>query len=46
MEAIAAAVACGVLGPAQAAEPAKVVDTFANAIEIRDFDRSAARNRG
>ena len=38
MEAISAAVACGVLAPAEAAELAKVVDTFANAIEMRDFD--------
>jgi hypothetical protein len=38
MEAIAAAVARGVLAPAEAAELAKVVDTFANAIEVRDFD--------
>ena len=38
MEAIAAAVARGVLAPAEAAEVAKVVDTFANAIEVRDFD--------
>jgi len=38
MEAIAAAVARGALAPAEAAELAKVVDTFANAIEIRDFD--------
>ena len=38
MEAIAAAVARGVLAPAEAAELAKVVDTFANAIEMRDFD--------
>jgi hypothetical protein len=38
MEAIAAAVACGLLAPAEAAELAKVVDTFANAIETRDFD--------
>jgi len=38
MEAIAAAVARGLLAPAEAAELAKVVDTFANAIETRDFD--------
>ena len=38
MEAIAAAVARGVLAPAEAAELAKVVDTFVNAIEMRDFD--------
>ena len=38
MEAIAVAVARGVLAPAEAAELAKVVDTFANAIEVRDFD--------
>jgi len=38
MEAIAAAVARGLLAPAEAAELAKVVDTFANAIEVRDFD--------
>jgi hypothetical protein len=38
MEAIAAAVARGVPAPAEAAELAKVVDTFANAIEMRDFD--------
>ena len=38
MEAIAAAVARGTLAPAEAAELAKVVDTFANAIEMRDFD--------
>jgi hypothetical protein len=38
MEAIAAAVARGVLAPAEAAELAKVVDTFAKAIETRDFD--------
>jgi hypothetical protein len=38
MESIAAAVAQGVLAPAEAAELAKVVDTFAEAIEIRDFD--------
>jgi hypothetical protein len=38
MEAIASAVARGVLAPAEAAELAKVVDTFANAIETRDFD--------
>jgi hypothetical protein len=38
MEAIAAAVARGTLAPAEAAELAKVVDTFANAIETRDFD--------
>jgi Family of unknown function (DUF5681) len=38
MDAIAAAVARGVLAPAEAAELAKVVDTFANAIETRDFD--------
>jgi Family of unknown function (DUF5681) len=38
MEAITAAVARGVLAPAEAAELAKVVDTFANAIEVRDFD--------
>ena len=33
MEAIAAAAARGLLAPAEAAEFAKVVDTFANAIE-------------
>jgi hypothetical protein len=38
MEAIAAAVARGLLAPAEVAELAKVVDTFANAIEMRDFD--------
>jgi hypothetical protein len=38
MEAIAAAVARGLLAPAEAAELAKVVDTFAKAIEMRDFD--------
>ena len=38
MEAIAAAVARGLLAPAEAAELAKVIDTFANAIEVRDFD--------
>jgi len=38
MEAITAAVARGTLAPAEAAELAKVVDTFANAIETRDFD--------
>ena len=38
MESIAAAVARGVLAPAEAAELAKVVDTFANAIDTRDFD--------
>ena len=38
MEAIAAAVARGLLAPAEAAELAKVVDTFANAIEVRDFE--------
>jgi len=38
MKAIAAAVAQGVLAPAEAAELAKVVDTFANAIDTRDFD--------
>ena len=38
MEAIAPAVARGVLAPAEAAELAKVVDTFAKAIETRDFD--------
>jgi hypothetical protein len=38
MESIAAAVAQGVLAPAEAAELAKVVDTFANSIEMRDFD--------
>ena len=38
MEAIAAAVAQGVLAPAEAAELAKVVGTFANSIEMRDFD--------
>ena len=37
MEAIAAAAARGLLAPAEAAELAKVVDTFANAIEMRDF---------
>ena len=38
MESIAAAVARGVLAPAEAAELAKVVDTCAKAIEMRDFD--------
>src|SRR5271166_6623984 len=38
MEAITAAVARGTLAPAEAVELAKVVDTFANAIETRDFD--------
>src|SRR6516225_7306801 len=38
MESIAAAVARGVLAPAEAAELAKVVGTFANSIEMRDFD--------
>jgi hypothetical protein len=38
MEAIASAVARGVLAPAEAAELAKVVDTFDTAIETRDFD--------
>jgi hypothetical protein len=38
MEAMYAAVAQGVLAPAEAAELAKVVDTFAKAIEMRDFD--------
>ena len=38
MEAITAAVSRGLLAPAEAAELAKVVDTFANAIELRDFD--------
>ena len=38
MEAITAAVARGLLSPAEAAELAKVVDTFAKAIEMRDFD--------
>jgi hypothetical protein len=38
MEAITAAVGRGLLAPAEAAELAKVVDTFANAIETRDFD--------
>jgi hypothetical protein len=38
MEAIASAVARGVLAPAVAAELAKVVDTFDTAIETRDFD--------
>jgi hypothetical protein len=38
MKAIAAAVAQGVLAPAEAAELAMVIDTFANAIETRDFD--------
>ena len=38
MEAITAAVGQGLLAPAEAAELAKVVDTFANAIELRDFD--------
>ena len=38
MEAIAAAVGRGLLAPAEASELAKVVDTFANAIESRDFD--------
>ena len=38
MEAIAAAVARGAIAPPEAAELAKVVDTFANAIETRDFD--------
>ena len=38
MEAIAAAAARGLLAPAEAAKSAKVVDTFANAIETRDFD--------
>ena len=38
MEAIAAAVAQGTIAPAEASELAKVVDTFANAIETRDFD--------
>ena len=38
MEATYAAVAQGVLAPAEAAELAKVVDTFAKAIEMRDFD--------
>ena len=37
MEAITAAVARGVLAPAETAELGKVVDTFANAIEVRDF---------
>ena len=40
MEAIAAAVARGLLAPAEAAELAKVVDTFANAIEVRDLRKS------
>ena len=35
---VLAAVAQGVLAPAEAAELAKVVDTFAKAIEMRDFD--------
>jgi hypothetical protein len=38
MEAMYAAVAQGVLAPAEAAELAKVVDTFAKAIEMRDFN--------
>ena len=38
MEAIVAAVGRGVLASAEAAELAKVVDTFANAVEVRDFD--------
>ena len=38
MEVIAAAVARGLLASAEAAELAKVVDTFANAIEVRDFE--------
>jgi len=38
MEAIAAAVAQGTIAPAEASELAKVVATFANAIETRDFD--------
>jgi hypothetical protein len=47
MEAITGAVARGLLAPAEAAELAKVVDTFANAIETRDFDsrlRALERN--
>ena len=38
VEAMYAAVAQGVLAPAEAAELAKVVDTFAKAIEMRDFN--------
>jgi Family of unknown function (DUF5681) len=39
MEAIAAAVARGVLAPGEAAEMAKVVETSIRSIETRDFDR-------
>jgi hypothetical protein len=38
MEAITAAVARGMLAPAEAAEFAKVVNTSPNAIEVRDFE--------
>ena len=38
MEAIGAAVGRGVLAPGQAAELAKVIETFIKAIETRDFD--------
>jgi hypothetical protein len=38
MEAIGAAIARGTLAPGEAAELARVVDTFVKAIETRDFD--------